>query len=418
MEAFFPEILIAYLAGFRQVFSQPSYRLFCGYIAGLLITTGRLTTRSIAKTAFWIRRGNSTWDKFLSSAVWNPNQLIEPLVELVIDQLGNRLMIANHYVIAIDSTIVVKAAKKMIGVQRWKNTNQSQIGHHWMIGALLAAIGNRLIAFPIISRLICGKLSRCAFTVAKTGETQLTTFFDVALTVVISITTHLSKAPPVVVADAYFSKAPFITALMKRSIGLVTRLRSDRVGFWDKEQTQRTELRRWVSQFPRQTAEVVLYGRSQVIEYVTKDLFLRGIERPVRVLVITTANKPLILMSTAMSLTAEQIVEIYAGRFAIELAIRQMKSHLGFCEYQSTVTVGFLRRVQLTCCALTIGLVMMIESKWGFTENGNNFQFSFLDFRRSLRRYVIERLIGRKFASDADLGDKEPEMKSILRLVA
>lgn len=418
MEAFFPGILIADLCGFRQVFSQPSYRLFCGYIVGLLIGNGRKTTRAIASTAFWIDRCGSTWEKFLSFAVWNPNELIPPLVKLVISKLGNRLLIANHYVIALDSTLVTKRAKKMIGVQNWRQREKSQIGHHWMIGGLLARIGNRLIALPLMGRLIYGPKSRCAFTVGKTGIAKPTTFFDVAIALVLSITAQLQNAPPLVVADAYFSTASLINPLIDNSIGLVTRLRRDRVGFWDSAHKQRTPLRDWLLEFQPQSAEVWLYGKKQSISFVEKDLFLRGVGRKVRVVVIATAGEPIILMSTAMSLTAAQIVEIYAGRFAIELAIRQMKSHLGFGDYQATTPVAFLRSIQLICCATVIGLLMMIETQWGVSTNAGDVQFSFLEFRRHLRHYAIKRLIGQKFATDADLSEIQSDIEPILRLVA
>ena len=45
-----------------------------------------------------------------------------------------------------------------------------------------------------------------------------------------------------------------------------------------------------------------------------------------------------ILVSTDLSLTAAQIIEIYAARFSLEIAIRDLKQHFGFEDYQATTT--------------------------------------------------------------------------------
>lgn len=420
MEAFFPKILITYLAVFRQGFSQPNYRLLCGYIASLMLTTGRKTTGNIAKTVFWVNRSVSSWERFLSQAIWDSEFVIDKLISLVVSQLGDRLLYANHYLIPLDSTLVVKRAKKMLGIQKWSQSKKSQIGHHWMIGGLLVAMQQRFIALPLVSRLICGRLSRSAFAVSASGETHPMGIFSVALAVVKSITQRLHLAPPLVVADAYFSKAPFINALIEKGIGLVTRLRNDAVGFWEIGHNRRTKLAGWLDKFPRQRANVTIYGKKRSISFVSGDLFLRHVSRKVRVVVIATAKQPLILMTTAGSLTPMQLVEIYAARFTIELTIRDLKQHLGLAQYQSTTTLAFCRFLQLVCCANTLGQLMMLATQWGISSKGRSTpqSFSWVGFRASLRGYVVQQLMAGKFASDADLPPSQDDIDPILRLVA
>jgi len=71
---------------------------------------------------------------------------------------------------------------------------------------------------------------------------------------------------------------------------------------------------------------------------VTREVWLRNIPKKVRVVVTEGVKGPIILVSTDLSLTAAQIIEIYAARFSLEIAIRDLKQHFGFEDYQATTT--------------------------------------------------------------------------------
>jgi hypothetical protein len=51
---------------------------------------------------------------------------------------------------------------------------------------------------------------------------------------------------------------------------------------------------------------------------------------------------------------AEDIIELYGARFSIEGAIRNLKSEMGWNDYQQTNTSGFYRFVNLTCLAYSL----------------------------------------------------------------
>jgi len=55
-------------------------------------------------------------------------------------------------------------------------------------------------------------------------------------------------------------------------------------------------------------------------------------------------KEPVILVSTDLSLTAAHIIDIYAARFSLEIAIRDLKQHFGFEDYQATTTTAMFRR--------------------------------------------------------------------------
>ena len=80
-------------------------------------------------------------------------------------------------------------------------------------------------------------------------------------------------------------------------------------------------------------------------------------------MVLGTTRRPILLASSVLHLTAQEIVEIYAARFALETLIRDLKQHIGFCEYQAITTIAFVRFIQLCCCAASLGRLMLIKGK-------------------------------------------------------
>jgi len=78
------------------------------------------------------------------------------------------------------------------------------------------------------------------------------------------------------------------------------------------------------------------YGQLSRVAVVTRDMYLRDIKQKVRIVVIESNREPVILVSTDMTLSSAEIIEIYSSRFSIEIAIRDLKQHFGFGDYQCT----------------------------------------------------------------------------------
>lgn len=439
MENFFPEILIQYLLPFRQAFSKPGFGYFQGFIAALLLSQGRKCISHIANTCFFIDKSLSSWERFLASAQWDLPQVTQHLIGLLIKQLGQALLYAGRYVVAVDTTFAQKVKGRMQGVQRWTENSQnpkrktSVVGHHWGIAGLLHRIGQRWQCWPVMTKLISGQNHPCHFVVDEHGQAARQTFWDAVLALVLSVSTSLVGAPVVVVADAYFGKAPFLNPLIAHAIGVVSRLRWDAVGFDDPiycgrgrrpKKGKKWKLAQLLEQFPRQTVVATIYGKTVEMGVVVRDIWLRDVKKKVRIVVFDGVNRPMLLVSTALSLTAGQIIEIYAARFALEIAIRDLKQHLGFCDYQSTTTIAFLRFTQLCCCALCIGRLILSQKEslpWlQHDPSGavSESAFSFATLRRGLRRFVVKRLLFNKSAESADLNKCQKELDAIVRIAA
>lgn len=76
------------------------------------------------------------------------------LLSLLQQQLGESLHTHKAYLLALDTFLVAKAARKMIGVQRWKDSSGNPDrggylrGHHWTLGALLLLSPTRGAGWP------------------------------------------------------------------------------------------------------------------------------------------------------------------------------------------------------------------------------------------------------------------------------
>ena len=267
-------------------------------------------------------------------------------------------------------------------------------------------------------------------------EIRKASFWDQALALCFDLARKV-KLSLIIVADAYFSKAPFIKGLKGKNIILVSRLRNDAVG-WRKLSPQREKrrgrpktkgeeirLRNLLKSMPVQTASILRYGKEEVVHFVSTELFLRKIPFPVKVVVVKTASNPLILVCSSETISPEDIIELYAARFSIETAIEQMKRSLGWCDYQCYTSIAFHRFVNLICFAAswwkTLSLCIPVSS-WckNFLPKPyiNQTQTSFGLMRQVVRQYALQQLIFSKFALRANLLKNIKLHQQLIRLTS
>lgn len=441
MNHVFPEILVAYLVVFRQAFYRPGWYYFQGFIWALLVSDGRKCVTRIARSCFFIDRSLASWERFLAEQHWDMTQVKRSLVGLLVQELGESLTYAGRYVLGLDPTYIAKVKGRMAGVQRWRehSTNpdrQTQVtGHQWMVGGLLARLGKQWRCLPIWSQLIAGKQAPSHFVVSATGEVRPMTIWDTALAMVGQAGTLLTGAPVCVVMDAYFAKACMFNAIRDAKMTLITRLRSDAVG-WDDpvycgrgrppERGQKWGLATlWQDVSARETLSAHLYGKLVEVSVVVRDVWLREVTDKVRVVRVEGATRPLLLACTDVTLTAQQILELYAARFSLELAIRDVKGYFGIGDYQATTTLAFCRHVLLSCVACCIGRLLLEQghvTPWmaeaslptPVSEMGD----SFARLRRGLRTFALKQMIFSKFPPQADVEKLQEEFKPVFQFVA
>ena len=438
MQQFIPLELFGYFLVFQSHFSKPNFIYFQGYLWGLLLARGRKTMNNIAHNCFWVERSLSSWERFLSENLWDVNAVGKTLVTLLLQKLGNKLQVHGGYLAGLDTLLVPKNGQKMSGVQLWKdhsgNADRGERlkGQHW---GLLGLIGweetsQRYWCWPLKMRLISGKLNPFQFIVDPQGVARRGNFWDGVVPLILDLKSQLGSAVLRVVVDAYFCKVPFLAPLVSAKIHVITRMRKDAVA-WDRPipSKQRKSLKlaaecklaRLLREFTPQKLAVKIYGQSVQVEAVEREVFIRGFQPQVKVVVVKGSKEPIIFLSTDLTLSAIQIIEIYAARFSIELAIRDLKQHFGLAHYQCYLGIAIDRFVHLACIAYCLfGLFQQqqLKSDWMPPVSPNHSELSFSRLRRGLQHFAISRVLFPKSADWADLPLPSPDLDRILRLVA
>jgi hypothetical protein len=169
----------------------------------------------------------------LAEQQWDMAQVMRALIGVLQQEVGAGLLYAGRYVIGIDPTFVAKVKGRMLGVQKWREHSKNPdrgvqvVGHQWMVGGLLAKLGERWRCFPIWSRLVSGKQHPAHFVVSPAKEAHPMSIWETAIAMVAQASAMLTGAPLCVVMDAYFAKACMLNPLLEMGVTLLTRLRHD-----------------------------------------------------------------------------------------------------------------------------------------------------------------------------------------------
>ena len=176
-----------------------------------------------------------------------------------------------------------------------------------------------------------------------------------------------------------------------------------------------------LQEFTPQKLSLKIYGKQVQVEAVEREVFIRGFQPKVKVVVAQGQKEPIIFLSTDLTLSAAQIIEIYAARFSIELAITDLKQHFGLAHYQCYVGIAIDRFVHLACVAYCLfGLFQrqQLKSEWMPSVSAHHSELSFSRLRQGLQHFAISRVLFPKSASEVDLPPQSLELDWILRLAS
>jgi len=440
MDIFFPTQTLSLFQAFAPCFTAPSFAYFQSYMWALMVVEGRKCMTRLARCAFFHQRDLSSWERFLAEHRWSLSAVTDRLVTLVVSKLGDKLQVHGAYLLGTDTTLVAKTAQRMPGVQKWKDHSDNAdrgaylIGHHWNLVGLISQWESRWLCWPLVMRLVPGLKGARQWIVGGTVEPM--SFWDAAIAAILELTRCLGEASIRVVADAYYSKAPFLNGLLARGIHVISRLRKDAVG-WDDPEPRSPGTRgrkprhgrQWTlaSLLSEQTPtreRLTLYGKLTEVVFATRDVWLRDVAQKVRVVVLEGTKEPFILVSTDLTLSALQIIESYGARFSIELTIRDLKQHFGLGDYQCTTTLAILRFVHLAClgfCLWRLALLEHLEAGWLQVTSARvslpEAPLSFQRVRRALRAWATRQIIFANATPGADMEKIERDHEPLLQML-
>jgi hypothetical protein len=239
--------------------------------------------------------------------------------------------------------------------------------------------------------------------------------------------------------DAYFSNNPFIQPLMDANIHVITRLRDNAVAYLDAEPQpkgkrgpkpkhgKKIKVYDLLKMYEQKTEEVFLYGKRHKVQLVTIELTMLDLTKKVKVVVTKTAKgKPTAFISTDLTLTAAQILEIYGSRFSIELSFRDMKQHLGLEDYQHQDILPVLRYLHLIAVAFNVGKTLLLKNSradWLNIEveaGGTPWTspYSLLKLRTCLKRYCLGKLISNDSAQQQESDKLALDKEAIMQIAS
>ena len=103
----------------------------------------------------------------ITENAWDPTALGQTLLDTLRQKLGASLQIHGAYLAVVDTLLIAKNGRQMLGVQTWHdhsgNADRGERlrGHHWAILGLVSfsQAWGRYLCFPWLMQLISGQLN-------------------------------------------------------------------------------------------------------------------------------------------------------------------------------------------------------------------------------------------------------------------
>jgi hypothetical protein len=365
-----PASLARLLGEFRSCFSVWTFPVFCALACGLVAQT---TRRSVCGMLVGARL-QQAWShhrahRFFSHARWSPEAVSTTLAQLVV-----RLLVSTDdaILVAVDDTLFHRRGPKVHAASWFHDgsaTGKRKIGYgnNWVIVAIV-------VRLPFLDRPVALPVS---FALVRKGS-QAASRLDAARRLVEALAAALPGRTLHVVADsAYAGKA---LRGLPAAVTWTTRLRSNaalyelappRTGRRGRPKTKGAKLGSLVTLAARVSfapTAVTRYGHTATVHVGVIRCLWYGVFGPQQVQVILVRDKAttgydVALISTDLAATAAQIIERYAARWSIEVAIEDAKQTIGVGQARNrvqraverTVPFGFTVGTLAICWYATTG---------------------------------------------------------------
>jgi len=303
-----------------------------------------------------------------------------------------------------DASFVAKSGTKTYGLARFWNGAAARSERGLEISVLALVDKNRQAMALSVSQTPSEitKGSRIDFYLQQVQESQ----------------PYWPKGMQYAIFDGYYSKQTFVSGIKALGLDMIGKLRRDAnlrylyrdiqsgVGrpklfdgkvFYD-------DMARWESLGELESG---IYGFVQNLWHVS-------LEREVRVVMLLNAKNRkkethILLFSTDLKLSAEQIIVHYGSRFAIEFLFRDTKQHLGLghCQARNKEALNF----HFNACMSALNLAKVNALKG--LEKSNKFVFS-MHSQKCLffNEHLLDRFIS-KFALNRTLIKSHPEYENL-----
>ena len=359
-----PASLAALLGEFRGCFSAWTYPVFCALACGLLSQRARRTVCGMLVGA----QLSATWShhrahRFFSHARWSLEAVSAILAKLVV-----RLAVADDaaVAVAIDDTLFLRCGP-LVHAASWfhdgsgKGKKKTGHGNNWVIAAIVVRMPflDRPVALPVGFALV----------LKNSGDSSR---LVLARRLVEALTVALPTRSIEVVADsAYAGK---VLRGLPENVTWTTRLRSNaalyrlappRTGKRGRPRLKGTKLATLVKLATKATftpATVTRYGATTTVPVAVIHCLWYGVFGPQQVQVVfvrdkSTTGYDVALVTTDLAASAIQVIERYASRWSIEVAIEDAKQTGGVGQAHNRVRLAVERTVPFALIVNTLAIL-------------------------------------------------------------
>jgi hypothetical protein len=359
-----PPSLAQLLAGLRPCFTAPTFTTFCALVCGMLAQTGRRTV-----TGMLVGSGLSgLWShhrahRFFSRACWSAQTLGVLLAGLVVRLL---LPADAAVTVVIDDTLFKRTGKK-VWAAGWFHDGSAKgpkpvgFGNNWVIAGIV-------VSLPMLARPVC--LPVTARLVRK-GTVSASRLW-LARQMVLTLADALPGRRIHVVADAAYAGKE-LRGLPER-VTWTTRLRKDAALYElaPPPTGRRGRPRKKGSRLPKLAdlartatftpATVERYGQASTVYLASVRCLWYSVFGAQQVTVVLLREDAagtgydLALVSTDLQASPGQVIERYAARWSVEVAICEAKQLVGVGQARNRLAAAVERTVPfgLACQTLAV----------------------------------------------------------------
>src|SRR5512147_606217 len=409
------------LAAFAWAFTQPGHRRFVEWVTALALCveehtiTGSVT--ALDRPADW-----KALEHFAETGAW-PTDLITRILTRLIEDAPGRIWYGYH-ISAVDDTKVHRSSEGVWGTctfheytARCPNRATTVRAHNWvLLGAILRHDDQPAWFLPIAGQLYFrqSQLPPCSEFPGATVP------FRTKCELAVALLRHQARIPGgrhLAAFDGGYALASVVRPLVLPEDGsprieFLTRLRHDarlhallpeghrRNQKWGRKLPPPRQGGRWTRHWHE--GKAFIYGRQRTVHWKEIVCLWRvcGHEVPVKAVVakVEGYTKRFTLVTSAVELTALQMVELFAARFRQEDGFRDLKQQLGWEECRAWTRNPIERTSQAQW--VTMSLLRLAQFRleaagavdWWFRPpwNRKKDRPSVLDVERLFRRHRAE----------------------------
>jgi hypothetical protein len=360
-----PPSLADLLAALRPCFATaPTFTTFCALVCGMLAQTGRRTVTGMlvgsGLSALW---SHHRAHRFFSRTRWSAETLGVLLAGLVV-----RLLVPADapVTLVIDDTLFRRTGRKVWAIGWFhdgsvKAAKQVGLGNNWVVAGIV-------VSLPMLARPVCLPVAARLVRKGTVSASRLWLARQMVLTVAEAVPGRRIH----VVADAAYAGKELRG--LPAQVSWTTRLRKDAALYAPapprtgrpgrprqkgKRLPKLAELARTAAFTP---ASVLRYGQTSTVQVATVRCLWYSVFGPQQVTVVLVREDAagtgydLALVTTDLHATAAQVIERYAVRWSIEVAIEDAKQLVGVGQARNRVAQAVERTVPfgLACQTLAV----------------------------------------------------------------